>query len=167
MIKINRNRYIKTIDFFKNNSTYFFVLKILYKWLPVVTFVAYPILLIYAWFWQNESFFKVLIVPASVFVFVSILRKLINEKRPYETYGVDSLFGKTTKGQSMPSRHTASAFIIAMSFLYVNFDIGITFLIVATMIMISRILAGVHYVRDVLVGAGISVLCGLIFFFLI
>lgn len=143
------------------------VLKIIYKLLPLFIFIAYPILLFYCFFWQNENFLKILIVPASVFVFVSILRKLINETRPYEKYGFDSLFGKTTKGQSMPSRHTASAFIIAMAFLYVDLDLGITILSLSTIIMTSRILAGVHYIRDVLVGAGISILCGYVFFFLI
>lgn len=124
-------------------------------------------MLAYSLFWHKESFFKLLLVPAGVFAFVSVLRKLINEKRPYEKYGIPSVFNKTTKGQSMPSRHTASAFIIAMAILYVNFDLGVTALSVSFLIALSRILAGVHFMRDVFAGAGISILCGIIFIFLL
>jgi membrane-associated phospholipid phosphatase len=34
------------------------------------------------------------------------------------------------------------------------------------MISVSRVCAGVHYVRDVIVGATIAILCGIVFLFL-
>ena len=66
----------------------------------------------------------------------------------------------------MPSRHTASAFIIAMTFLYVNIPLGVFMLATAALISASRVLAGAHYIRDVLVGTAIGVLFGLSYFFL-
>ena len=67
----------------------------------------------------------------------------------------------------MPSRHTASAFIIAMSFLYISTPLGIAYLIISVLIMISRVLSGVHFISDVLVGMLISLLYGWFSFFII
>lgn len=155
------------MQFFSQNKYCKLILKIIYKYLPMLIFIGYPLLIMYVFFVRINDIFKVMLVPFCVFVFVTIIRKLINEQRPYEKYGIPSLFNKTTKGQSMPSRHTASAFIIAMTFLYINFYIGITTIAIAVLIGLSRILAGAHFVRDVLVGAGIGVLSGIIFLFLI
>lgn len=165
MLEINKKRYKKTMEFFRQNKTWFLSLEIIYKWLPLVIFIAYPIMLVCVWMFMSEKLLKVLFVPAGVFVLVTALRKLINEQRPYEKYEVPSLFNKTTVGKSMPSRHTASAFIISMAVMYVRFDTGITFLLISALIGASRVFAGVHYVRDVLAGAGISIFCGIVFFF--
>lgn len=164
---MSRKNYEKAMNFFRKNTAAFTALKIVYKYLPLVIFASYPVMLICEWIFMREAFLKILCVPAGVFLLVTILRRLINEQRPYEKYGVPSLFGKTTKGKSMPSRHTASAFIISMAILYLNFCIGIIFLVISALIAASRILSGVHFVRDVAVGAAISVLCGIVFFFMI
>ena len=155
------------MKFFSGNKYYKLTLAFIYKFLPLVLFVAYPILIIYVFFTQRSEIFKVVLVPLSVLVFVSVFRKLLNKKRPYEVYGIPSVFNKQTKGESMPSRHTASAFIIAMTFLYIDFDLGVIALSMATLIAISRVLAGAHFIRDVLVGMAISILVGTIFLFLL
>ena len=167
MFKISRKLYEKTMKFFSGNKYYKLTLAFIYKFLPLVLFVAYPILIIYVFFTQRSEIFKVVLVPLSVLVFVSVFRKLLNKKRPYEVYGIPSVFNKQTKGESMPSRHTASAFIIAMTFLYIDFDLGVIALSMATLIAISRVLAGAHFIRDVLVGMAISILVGTIFLFLL
>ena len=167
MFKISRKLYEKTMKFFSGNKYYKLTLAFIYKFLPLVLFVAYPILIIYVFFTQRSEIFKVVLVPLSVLVFVSVFRKLLNKKRPYEVYGIPSVFNKQTKGESMPSRHTASAFIIAMTFLYIDFDLGVTALSMATLIALSRVLAGAHFIRDVLVGMAISILVGTIFLFLL
>lgn len=166
-MKISRKLYEKTMKFFSGNKYYKLTLAFIYKFLPLVLFVAYPILIIYVFFTQRSEIFKVVLVPLSVLVFVSVFRKLLNKKRPYEVYGIPSVFNKQTKGESMPSRHTASAFIIAMTFLYIDFDLGVTALSMATLIALSRVLAGAHFIRDVLVGMAISILVGTIFLFLL
>lgn len=80
---------------------------------------------------------------------------------------MQSLFKKTTSGESMPSRHTASAFIIAITVFYFNRYLGIVAIIIATLIALSRVLAGVHFIRDVLAGLLISAIIGTIFLFLV
>ena len=167
MFKISRKLYEKTMKFFSENKYYKLTLAIIYKFLPLVLFIAYPILILYVFFTQRNEIFKVVLVPLGVLVSVSIFRKLLNKKRPYEVYCIPSVFNKQTKGESMPSRHTASAFIIAMTFLYINFDLGVTALSMAILIALSRVLAGAHFIRDVLAGMAISILTGTIFLFLL
>lgn len=164
---MNRNKYEKITCFFKNNKAANTALKIIYKYLPLLIFILYPIGIVWVFFKQSEIFFQFVLVPLGVFLMVTALRKLINEQRPYERYRIEPVFAKNTKGKSMPSRHTASAFIISMAMLRVNLYLGIGFLVVSFVIMISRVLAGVHYVRDVLVGMTISIVIGYVFLFLI
>lgn len=163
---MNRNKYEKITSFFKNNKAANTALKIIYKYLPLLIFILYPIGIVWVFFKQSEIFFQFVLVPLSVFLMVTALRKLINEQRPYEKYGIQPVFAKDTKGKSMPSRHTASAFIISMAMLRINLYLGIGFLAVSFVIMFSRVLAGVHYIRDVFVGMTISIVIGYVFLFL-
>lgn len=163
---MNRNKYEKITSFFKNNKAANTALKIIYKYLPLLIFILYPIGIVWVFFKQSEIFFQFVLVPLGVFLMVTALRKLINEQRPYEKYGIEPVFAKDTKGKSMPSRHTASAFIISMAMLRINLYLGIGFLAVSFVIMISRVLAGVHYIRDIFVGMTISIVIGYVFLFL-
>lgn len=164
---MNRKNYEKTTSFFKNNKIANAVLKFIYKVLPLAIFIAYPLLLIRVWSSGIEMFLKALLVPAGVFALVTVLRVIINEQRPYEKYGISPVFVKDTRGKSMPSRHTASAFIISMTILSINTVAGIVYLVMSCLITASRVLAGVHYIRDVVVGMIISVAIGIVFLFLI
>mgnify|MGYP003226871258 CR=1 FL=1 len=139
------------------------MLKFVYKIFPLTVFASYPILLVYTFLWQKDLFLKSLTVPAGVFWGITLLRIIIKEERPYVRYGVAPVFAKDSK----PSRHTASAFIIAMAILRFNVWAGIAYLFIAVMISVSRVCAGVHYVRDVIVGAAIAILCGIVFLFLV
>lgn len=167
MFKINRQRYVAVTEFFKKNKTANLMLKIIYKYLPMILFICYPLGIVWVFFNDSEIFFQFVLVPLGVFLLVTALRKLINEQRPYEKYGIESVFFKNTKGESMPSRHTASAFIISMAMLKINLYLGTGFLVVSFVIMLSRVLAGVHYIRDVVIGALLSIAIGFIFLFLI
>ena len=167
VIKINAQIYKKITDFFRENKGANTLLKVMYKGLPLVIFVSYGLLILYLFFTQSDKLLKIILIPFVTFLFVTIIRKIFNKERPYEKFGVPSVFNKIKKGQSMPSRHTASAFIISMSFLYFNFSIGIIFLVISFFIMLSRVFAGVHFISDVLVGMGLSVVAGYVFMFLI
>ena len=129
--------------------------------------VAYPVLLVHVYFTDLQSLPKLVLVPMHVFLGVTLLRVIIDEQRPYERFDTPSVFGKTTKGKSFPSRHTASAFIIAMAFMYVDFWWGMLAMLIALLIELSRIMAGAHYIHDVLAGMAISIVAGWIFMFLL
>ena len=144
-----------------------YILRFVYKLLPLVMLVAYPVLLVHVYFTDLQSLPKLVLVPMHVFLGVTLLRVIIDEQRPYERFDTPSVFHKTTKGKSFPSRHTASAFIIAMAFLYVNFWWGMIAMLIALLIELSRIMAGAHYIHDVLAGMAISIVAGWIFMFLL
>ncbi len=154
---MNKERYKKIIRFFENNKTAKTILSVVYKIFPLTIFVTYPLLLVLALFTGLKDFLITLILPATIFGFVTILRIAINEQRPYEKYGINPVFKKDTVGKSMPSRHTASAFIISLVALRLDIAVGILLLCISTLITTSRVLCGVHYIKDVVVGALISI----------
>ena len=105
-----------------------------------------------------------LFVPASGFVILSLIRKKINHPRPYETWDIAPLLDKDSLGQSMPSRHVFSATIISMACFHAWILIGTIVLICSGLLALVRVLGGVHYPKDVLVGYACGLMWGFLFF---
>ena len=103
-------------------------------------------------------------IPASGFVILSFLRKKINAPRPYEVWEIVPLLDRDSPGQSMPSRHVFSATIISMACLHANLSVGFILLILSAILGLVRVLGGVHYPKDVLVGYACGLVWGVIFF---
>ena len=103
-------------------------------------------------------------VPASGFVILSLLRKKINAPRPYEVWEIVPLLDRDSPGQSMPSRHVFSATIISMACLHASLSVGVILLILSAILGLVRVLGGVHYPKDVLVGYACGLVWGVIFF---
>lgn len=162
---MTKERYERTVRFFTKNKTANLLLRIIYMVLPLSMFIAYPFMLIIEFFILGfcKTWLELALIPLGTLILVSVLRVVINEQRPYEKYGIPSVFEKDTVGKSMPSRHTASAFVIAMTFFYGNKTVGIVGLVFALLIELSRILAGAHYIRDVVAGAAIGIAAGCLF----
>ncbi len=167
MIVISTETYKSVVDFFKRNKPCNTVLKLCYNFLPFIMFASYGILIVFMFFSDIKIFARITLSPLTVFAIVTFFRKIFNRPRPYEKFATTSVFGKNKKGESMPSRHTACAFIIAMAFMYVSIPLGIAYLIISALIMISRVLAGVHFISDVIAGMAISLLYGYFSFFII
>lgn len=167
MIVISTETYKSVVGFFKRNKPCNTVLKLCYNFLPFIMFVSYGILIVFMFFSDIKIFARITLSPLTVFAIVTFFRKIFNRPRPYEKFATTSVFGKNKKGESMPSRHTACAFIIAMAFMYVSIPLGIAYLIISAFIMISRVLAGVHFISDVIAGMAISLLYGYFSFFII
>ena len=103
-------------------------------------------------------------VPASGFVILSLLRKKINAPRPYEVWEIVPLLDRDSPGQSMPSRHVFSATIISMACLHASLSVGLILLILSAILGLVRILGGVHYPKDVVVGYMCALVWGVLFF---
>lgn len=127
-------------------------------------YIGYPVLLGYIFLKQRDSFSRILCIPAVSFLLLSAVRRKINRKRPYESFAIDPVIHKDTKGNSMPSRHIFSASIISMCFLYVNPYAGIFMFIMTILACITRVIGGVHYPTDVLAGLAAGILCGIFIF---
>ena len=102
------------------------------RWLPLIPFVCYPVLLCLL----NVRLFRLLgsqrqaaldltaviartvFVPGLTFWGGTILRDRLNLPRPYEQPGFEPLRHKETRGHSFPSRHALSASVLAMVWMY-------------------------------------------------
>ena len=143
-------------------------IKALHDVLPLVMYIFYPVQLIVLAVndgMTSEKFLRFALIPLVTLIVISIIRAIVNAKRPYEVYDYTPPVRTDTKGKSFPSRHTVCAFIIAMAFLYLQTRIGVIMLIVAAAIGVTRVLAGVHFIRDVVSGAVIGVLIGILGYF--
>ena len=103
-------------------------------------------------------------IPASGFVILSFLRKKINTPRPYEKWDIKPLLDRDSPGQSMPSRHVFSATIISMACMHASLTMGMICLTLSAFLGLVRVLGGVHYPKDVVVGYICALVWGVIFF---
>ena len=105
-----------------------------------------------------------LFIPASGFVILSFLRKKINVPRPYEVWEIVPLLDRDSPGQSMPSRHVFSATIISMACLHASLTMGMICLTLSAFLGLVRVLGGVHFPKDVVVGYICALVWGVLFF---
>ena len=103
-------------------------------------------------------------IPASGFVILSFLRKKINAPRPYEEWDIKPLLDRDSPGQSMPSRHVFSATIISMACLHASLSVGVISLVLSALLGLVRVLGGVHFPKDVVVGYICGLAWGVLFF---
>lgn len=103
-------------------------------------------------------------IPVSGFVILSFLRKKINAPRPYEEWDIKPLLDRDSPGQSMPSRHVFSATIISMACLHASLTMGMICLTLSALLGLVRVLGGVHFPKDVVVGYICGLVWGVIFF---
>lgn len=136
-------------------------------------YVAYPCLL--AWLaWQItlggpvKPLLCALLVPGVSFVLVTALRKAINAPRPYEVFDTAPVIAKDTQGNSFPSRHTFSIFVIAMTFCAwcPLAWAGLVMLAAGAALAAIRVVSGVHFPRDVVAGAALGIALGSVGFLL-
>lgn len=130
-------------------------------------FLLYPIFLFLLLLQKNPHLFRAILVPAISFVAVTVFRKVVNVPRPYEKFDMPPVLEKDTKGKSFPSRHVFSIFIIAMSIFYIHTGSGILLFIAGAVLAVLRVIGGVHEPRDVVAGALIGILSGVIGFYII
>ena len=103
-------------------------------------------------------------VPASGFVILSLLRKKLNAPRPYEVWEIVPLLDRDSPGQSMPSRHVFSATIISMACLHASLSVGVILLVFSALLGLVRVLGGVHFPKDVVVGYICALVWGVLLF---
>ncbi len=105
---------------------------------------------------------RILLFSAIPFLAVTALRYLIALPRPSRADGEVQ-----KKSHSFPSRHAYSAFFIAtLAFAFSQRAILVLYPM-AILLSVSRVLAGFHYPRDVIAGAGLGVVFGILAILLI
>ena len=124
-------------------------------------YVVYPLLLLYLFVKQSEKLLPTILIPLFSIVAITLLRKVLARPRPYEEYPIDQILEKETQHNAMPSRHVFSASIIAMMCFSVSPILACILLVLAAIEGYIRVVGGVHYPRDVIVGYFLGVFFGL------
>ena len=143
------------------------LLRIGNKILPLPIYCAYPLMIGWLLLQRDPRVIRAILIPAFVFIGGSILRRLLNRPRPYEVYGIAPLTPKDTTGQSFPSRHLFSGAVITVCGFWLWPPVGICLGFITLLLAPLRVLAGVHFVRDVTAGAIAGALIGWVGFFVI
>lgn len=132
----------------------------------VVFYAAYALLLGWACVSDPWRLAPLVGVTAVGFAAVSFFRRRFNAPRPYECCAIAPLIARDGAGKSFPSRHAFSAFAIAASWFAASAPVAVVLLVAAVVLAICRVLGGVHFPRDVVVGALIGSATGALAAFL-
>ena len=106
-----------------------------------------------------------LVLSAVPFAVVTVMRHVISSPRPYEVYDLEFLVGKRPHykmGRSFPSRHVFSAFLIGVIAFRYLWPLGAAVLAIGVILAAIRTILGIHFLKDVVCGAIIGVLSGII-----
>lgn len=132
--------------------------------------ISYPLLLVWLFLQRDaDALVRGILVPMDAFILLSVIRYWIGAKRPYEVFEVEPVIPKKTKGNSFPSRHVFSVFMIAMTYLaFAPSPLpGIGMILIGILLAFVRVISGVHFPRDVIAGMLAGVVSGIIGFYLI
>ena len=151
-----------TIDFFNHHE--FLKKSIIFCDIfttKLVTFSFYA-LLAFLIVSMDKRLLPVAVIPLLTFGITIFIRNKLNYPRPFQTLGFTPLVSHAN-GNSCPSGHASSSAAISMAFYYISPPVGFFFAFVTIVICFTRVLAGVHYPKDVIIGALMGFLFGAIF----
>ena len=150
----------------KNKPFHLSLLRTFNRFMTVVMPIVYLTLLVATYFQEGlgKQVWIYLFIPASGFVILSLLRKKLNAPRPYEVWEIVPLLDRDSPGQSMPSRHVFSATIISTACLHASLAVGVILLVFSALLGLVRVLGGVHFPKDVVVGYICALVWGVLFF---
>lgn len=128
-------------------------------------YISVAILIIFL-FWKKH---RLMVLSSVVSVFLSRIvitepiKILIHRARPYIILDTaKKIITENSDFKSFPSGHAAIIFAIATAVYFFNKKLGIFFFISAVLVGIARIFVGVHWPTDILGGAIIGIISGII-----
>lgn len=114
---------------------------------------------------DGADYVRLFVLPAACLIVVSLLRKIVNAKRPYES-GISPIAEKKRKGQSFPSRHLASTAAISGIALFYLPVVGAINALACCVLSYTRFACGWHFPRDILCGFSLGAICCIPLFFI-
>ena len=160
---MNRDFYLNLHDRFDSDRSRKLI-GIIDRFATGYVFFSFPPVLCYLWYTGYDRLLRLVAVTLVSFILVSVSRKIIGRKRPYEVLEVTPVLAKDDKGNSFPSRHVFSAFVIAVSCLHAVPAYAVSAFAAGILIMIIRVIGTVHFISDVIAGMILGILAGLVMF---
>lgn len=136
------------------------LLRLVNQLVVIIMYLAYLVLLAVLFWQRGLAVWPFVAVPGTGFILLTVVRNWLNAPRPYEEWAIQPLIIREKTGDSLPSRHVFSAAVIAMVCLRVAWPWGILMLGLTVILALVRVVGGVHYPRDVIIGFLCGVLCG-------
>ncbi len=167
------SQYRKVYAWFTARPAALRALRFFTKMLPLFVGLSYGVLLArLGWGWYTAvqraadgaaaaAFWQAVLIPAATLALGTVLRRVIDAPRPYDDPAFTPLLEKETKGQALPSRHALSAAVITAVWWRYSVPAGVLMAAVTAAVCATRVLAGVHTVRDVAAGAALGFGMGL------
>lgn len=131
--------------------------------LPILVVVSYGWLLFTLFSHKDARLILSILLPLITLLSVMIIRHFIHTPRPFEKENLPPLIDHEA-GNSFPSKHAASALIISLALIAYRSFFLVPMLIITLGIGISRILCGIHDMKDILGGYLLGFVIGLFFF---
>ncbi len=94
-------------------------------------------------------------------VIAEAIRFFFYPDRPFVNFNVNQLLHHSASG-SFPSGHAIFFFAVSMSIFLWDKKIGVVGLSISLLIGLSRVLGGIHWPSDILVGAGLGMITAVI-----
>lgn len=162
---MTEERYAKLHIYFEEHKGMARALNILCAGLTALVYVFFiSMLVVFVIRGEYKVAYEVVLVSAVGLLGCTVLRKIIDNPRPYDVYPYPPTIPRNKKGCSFPSRHVFSIAIIAVSAMRLNTTCGIVLVILTVILAATRVIGGVHFVKDVFAGAGVAFLWGIIGF---
>lgn len=163
---MSKETYTQWMNYLKEKPRLVLWMHILNQIATASVYLCYPNLLIWCFLHRKEMLVKAILVPGISFILISLFRKWINRPRPYTQYETPSAIFKEVEGNSFPSRHIFSVFVIAGTWaaVYPSMVPAYALCGIGIVLAIVRVVSGVHYISDVVAGAVLGLLAAYIGF---
>ena len=162
---MTKETYLKMTERFRGNPKRQKAIILIDSILTKIAYIAYPVLLAALYLQKDTGLARAVLVPGISFVVISVFRYLYCAPRPYEVFDLPPVIPKDTRGKSFPSRHVFSIFIIGMTFFWKMPLAGVLIGAAGIFMAVVRVLGGVHFPKDVIAGAALGILAGLVGFY--
>ncbi|MCR5099118.1 MAG: phosphatase PAP2 family protein [Lachnospiraceae bacterium] len=157
---MTEDRYKSLMETLSSKGIYIMLINGADMLITLAVFLVYVIGVIRAFISGAQYLIPMTVIPSISFVLVSVFRRLYNAKRPYEVYGIPAVLKKDSSGKSFPSRHIFSVFVIGVTFFPISPAVSIAVLALGIIQGTLRVIGGVHFIKDVICGALLGIVCG-------
>jgi len=133
------------------------------KYLPYLLALGALIFILKQGLWKTKFFVFIFIALTTVLsrgILTETIRFLYQRQRPFEVLGFSPLV--PNDDPSFPSGHAAMFFALALAMFKFNKRLGLWFLVLAFLVGLARIFAGIHWPSDIFGGFVIALVSFLV-----